>query len=188
MKMGYVEAFAKLAERKNNIVTEQELFDFQQRYRLTRTEIDEIKEYCKEHGISIIYAEDPVPERVSYGILTAGTYLPKEVRSKIIRTIASLIVNKGAIRARKRTKGRGWLCGTYTSSKRKTIEREIDRRFTDKEIEFIKAHLPEDSDDETGFALQDPERQEMCDDMSSKLNALIPRLYMNHYWSDFMDD
>ena len=51
MKMGYVEAFAKLAERKNNIVTEQELFDFQQRYRLTRTEIDEIKEYCKEHGI-----------------------------------------------------------------------------------------------------------------------------------------
>lgn len=81
MKMGYVEAFAKLAERKNNIVTEQELFDFQQRYRLTRTEIDEIKEYCKEHGISIIYAEDPVPERVSYGILTAGTYLPKEVRS-----------------------------------------------------------------------------------------------------------
>ena len=44
MKMGYVEAFAKLAERKNNIVTEQELFDFQQRYRLTRTEIDEIKE------------------------------------------------------------------------------------------------------------------------------------------------
>ena len=81
MKMGYVEAFAKLAERKNNIVTEQELLDFQQRYRLTRTEIEEIKEYCKERGISIIYAKDPVPESVSYGTLTAGTYLPKEVRS-----------------------------------------------------------------------------------------------------------
>lgn len=81
MKMGYVEAFVTLAERKNNIVTEQELLDFQQRYRLTRTEIEEIKEYCKERGISIIYAKDPVPESVSYGTLTAGTYLPKEVRS-----------------------------------------------------------------------------------------------------------
>ena len=90
--------------------------------------------------------------------------------------------------ARKRTEGRGWLCGTYTSSKRKTLEREIDRRFTDEEIEFIKAQLPDDSDDETEFALQDPERQEMCDDMSSKLNALIPRLHINHFWSDLLDD
>lgn len=71
MKMGYVEAFARLAERKNNIVTEQELLDFQQRYRLTRTEIEEVKEYCKEQGISIIYAEDPVAERT-----LTSTYVP----------------------------------------------------------------------------------------------------------------
>lgn len=184
MKMGYVEAFARLAERKNNIVTEQELLDFQQRYRLTRTEIEEVKEYCKEQGISIIYAEDPVAERT----LTAASYLSPTDRRRSIRTIASHIVNKGAIRARKRTKGRGWLCGTYTSSKRKTIEREIDRRFTDEEIEFIKAHLPEDSDDETEFALQDPERRGMCDEINNKLNALIPRLHINHFWSDLLDD
>lgn len=88
--MGYAEAFAKLVERKNNIVTEQELLDFQNRYHLTKTEIEEIKEYCKEHGISIIYAEDPVPESVSYGTLIAGTYLPKEVRSKLSGPLRSL--------------------------------------------------------------------------------------------------
>ena len=133
MKQGYKETFARLAESKNNIISEQE-------------------------------------------------------RRKIIRTIASCIVHKGAIRAKKRTKGRGWLCGTYTSAVREIIEKKMECMFTDEQIEFIKVHLPEKTDDRTEFALQDPEHQELCDEMNSKLNELIPSLHVNHYWHDLLDD
>lgn len=186
MKIGYIETFARFSESKNNIVSEQDLMAFQDRYDLTETEMEGIKEYCICHGISIVYAEDPAEKNGSDRDQSAGTYLPTQERRRIIRTIASHIVHKGAIRARKRAKRRGWLCGTYTSNIRKIIERSVEHQFTDEEIGFIKAHLSED--DETEFALKDSEKQEMCDDLNSKLNALIPRLHMNLLLSDFMDD
>ena len=104
--------------------------------------------------------------------------LPKTERRRIIRTIASEIVHKGVVRARKRTSGRGWLCGTYACRVMETIERKMVYRFNDEEMGFIKAPLPENSD-EAEFVLQDPENQDQCDEMSQKLNALIPRI---HYY------
>ena len=188
MKLGYIQTFAELAKSRNNIVSEQELMAFEKRYYLTETERDEIKEYCIEHGITIVYSEDPKQKNVSHRIRSAGTYLPKPERRMIISTIASEIVHKGAVRARKRAGGRGWLCGTYTSSVRKTIEKCIDCRFSDDQIKYIVSHLPEDTDDETEFALQDPENQELCDELSRELNALIPKIHLNRFLSDFLDD
>ena len=188
MKLGYIQTFAELAQSRNKIVTEQELIAFQKRYYLIGTEMDEIKEYCTEHGITIVYTEDSKPKTVSRRIQSAGTYLPRPERRRIISTIASEIVHKGVVRARKRSNGRGWLCGTYTSGMRKTVERYMDRRFTDDQIEFIISHLSEDADDETEFALQDPENQELCDELSRELNALIPKIHLNRFVSDFLDD
>ena len=186
MKLGYIQTFAELTQNKN-IVSEQELMAFQNKYNLAEKEMDEIKEYCIEHDIMIFYAEDFDVKDVSHRIQTAGTYLPKTERRRIIRTIASEIVHKGVVRARKRTSGRGWLCGTYACHKMKIIERRVAYGFTDEEIEFIKSHLPENSD-EAEFALLDPEKQAQCDEMSQKLNALIPRIHLNLFLSDFMDD
>ena len=60
--------------------------------------------------------------------------------------------------------------------------------FTYDQIEFIYSHLPEEYDDETELVLQDPENHELCDEISEKLNTLIPKIYVNHYWSDFLSD
>ena len=49
MKLGYIQTFAELTQNKN-IVSEQELMAFQNRYNLAEKEMDEIKEYCIEHG------------------------------------------------------------------------------------------------------------------------------------------
>ena len=59
--------------------------------------------------------------------------------------------------------------------------------LAEKEMDEIKEHLPENSD-EAEFALLDPEKQAQCDEMSQKLNALIPRIHLNLFLSDFMDD
>ena len=73
MKLGYIQTFAELTQNKN-IVSEQELMAFQNKYNLAEKEMDEIKEYCIEHDIMVFYAEDFDVKDVSHRIQTAGTY------------------------------------------------------------------------------------------------------------------
>ena len=191
MKLGLIETFSQFAARRDNSVSQDDLMVFRKRYNVYETEMDEIIQLCGEHDIKIVNTEDSVPKKATNRNCMAGMHLSEEERRKyrkMVRTIAGLIVNKGSIRARKRTEGRGWICGTYTSRIRTTIEKRLGLMFTYDQIEFIYSHLPEEYDDETELVLQDPENHELCDEISEKLNTLIPKIYVNHYWSDFLSD
>ena len=191
MKLGLIETFVKYAARKNNTLTEEDLSLFEKRYNVYEAEMDEVRRYCSDHGITIVRPDGSVAEEGADKARSAERHLSEEEcrkRRRMIRTIAGFIVHKGAIKARKRVEGRGWICGTYTSSIRRTIEKVLERRFSEDEIAFIYARLPKESEEETEIVLKDPENQERCEELNRILNGLIPKIYVNHYWSDFLSD
>jgi hypothetical protein len=67
-------------------------------------------------------------------------------------------------------------CGTYTSSIREGIAKTVQRVFSADQQRFIVAHLPANLEDDEFFALKDPLEQELCIELSQKMNSLIPRV------------
>ena len=76
---------------------------------------------------------------------------------------------------------RGWLCGTYAGHLCSILENKVMRRFSEEELEFILSHLPETKMEAAGFhfILTDSGKQEKCDELSRRLNEMIPKVRLN---------
>ena len=49
-----------------------------------------------------------------------------------------------SVKAHKRVEGKGWLCGTYTSSIRRNVESYLVSKFDESEMDYIIEHMPVD--------------------------------------------
>ena len=191
MERDYIGNLEVLAAINRNTVSEQNLKVLGMKYDLTDSELQEMVQYCKDHGIHI-YDEEKTAVRSDDAIAIKKKSLPPEEieRNKMALLITKHIMSIAASRALKRVNGRGWLCGTYTSAKEGTLEKYVKRAFSIEELRFITVHLPdvEANRRDGSFALTDPERPEMCEELNRKLNHLIPRLHVNPFYSDVFDN
>lgn len=191
MERDYIGNLKVLAAINRNSVSEQNLKLLGVKYSLSDAEMHELYQYCKDNGIEV-YDEEIIAS-VSDDSMAAhpvrkAEFLTEEEREyhRQVSIIAKQIMHIASVRARKRVNGRGWLCGTYTSSVRKAVESQVRRCFSQDELEFIINHLSDP--DETGFTLQDREKQEICEDLNDRLNELIPQLHINRFYSDLFDE
>lgn len=151
-----------------------------------------MREYCKQHSILIYNEEehaDSIDRANTLKQRNENITLTETEKSKLkkARHITRHIMHLAATRARKRVKGQGWLCGTYTSGVRKYVERYVMRTFNEDEMDYIIGHLPTENEEDTCFLMVDvsePQRIMYYNDM---LNSVIPRLHINHFYSDIFE-
>ena len=205
----YIENLKVLAGVHMHFVSSQNLDLLREKYGLSDPEFEEMKVYCKEYGITVydeekggkdaaVSAEANIIRNKSSP--TKGGSLCEEVYNDIIREnkenldrihkIARCIMRIASTKARRGVKGLGWVCGTYANSVRKSVEVKLKHSFTRDQLQFIIDHLPSnrEADEAECFSLTDPKEQKMCDEMSIKLNELIPKLHVNISYSSLLDD
>ena len=193
MNRDFLENLKVLAAINQNYVSEQNLKLLGEKYSLSDTEMRELNQYCKDIGIGVYDEEKKacipddscVPQPTSKAGQMKGEGENEDNRR--VSIIARHIMHIATIRARKRVNHRGWLCGTYTSSVRRSVEQKVRRCFSSEEMKFIIDHLT-DSDEEELFAMKDQQSSEICDILNNKLNEIIPQLHINRFYSDFLDD
>ena len=193
MERDYVGNLKVLAAINRNTISEQNLKLLEIKYSLSDSEMHNLVQYCKDQGIEIYDEEkrnnNADDESHIPSVKKKKTITTEELEhNKMASSIAERIMHIAAIKARKRVNGRGWLCGTYTSSVRRTVERQVKRCFSLEESKFIIDHLPDENDEDEIFTLVDQDRKEMCEALSKKLNEIIPRLNVNLFYTDLFDD
>ncbi len=192
MNTDHIDNLKVLAAVNHNSVSEQNLKLLGVKYNLSDMEMHELDQYCKDSGITIYDEEKEacVSDDVNDDCYIKKTdTMAKEEKEnkKQVSSITKRIMHMAEIKARERVKGRGWLCGTYTSSVRRSVEQQVRSRFTNEELKYIIDHL-NDSDEEVLFTMGDPQSPEMCDILNDKLNELIPRLHINRSYMKLLDD
>ncbi len=107
-----------------------------------------------------------------------------EERERLIKAkyITERIMGVAYARAREiLRKKNGWICGTFNTSFRRNIERELLSSFDELEMNYIIEHLPPENEKDTCFGIVDIDNQLraiLCNDI---LNSLVPGLYIHHY-------
>lgn len=193
MERDYIGNLKVLAAINRNTVSEQNLKLLEIKYNLSDSEMHTLVQYCKDQGIEI-YDEENRHNNADNGshiptVKKEKTITAEELEhNKMASSIAKRIMHIAAIKARKRVNDRGWLCGTYTNSVRRKVERQIKGCFSLEELIFIIDHLPDENDEDEIFTLVDQDRKEMCEALSKKLNEIIPRLHVNLFYTDLFDD
>ena len=193
MERDYIGNLKVLAAINRNTISEQNLKLLEIKYSLSDSEMHNLVQYCKDQGIEIYDEEkrnnNADDESHIPSVKKKKTITTEELEhNKMASSIAERIMHIAAIKALKRVNGRGWLCGTYTNSVRRTVERQVKRWFSLEESKFIIDHLPDENDEDEIFTLVDQDRKEMCEALSKKLNEIIPRLHVNLFYTDFFDD
>ena len=193
MERDYIGNLKVLAAINRNTISEQNLKLLEIKYSLSDSEMHNLVQYCKDQGIEIYDEEkrnnNADDESHIPSVKKKKTITTEELEhNKMASSIAKRIMHIAAIKALKRVNGRGWLCGTYTNSVRRTVERQVKRCFSLEESKFIIDHLPDENDEDEIFTLVDEDRKEMCEALSKKLNEIIPRLHVNLFYTDFFDD
>lgn len=193
MERDYIGNLKVLAAINRNTISEQNLKLLEIKYSLSDSEMHNLVQYCKDQGIEIYDEEkrnnNADDESHIPSVKKKKTITTEELEhNKMASSIAERIMHIAAIKALKRVNGRGWLCGTYTNSVRRTVERQVKRCFSLEESKFIIDHLPDENDEDEIFTLVDQDRKEMCEALSKKLNEIIPRLHVNLFYTDFFDD
>ena len=147
-----------------------------------------MKEYCNLHGIIIYNEEEKVDsDDVIKGVKQRGSKNLSEeekIRLNKVKIITKHIMCLASVKARKIVQGRGWLCGTYTSNVRKTIERHVMRKFDELEMNYIIEHLPVENDEDTCFMMKDADDPQRIIHYNDELNRMIARLYINRFYKD----
>ena len=193
MERDYIGNLKVLAAINRNTISEQNLKLLEIKYSLSDSEMHNLVQYCKDQGIEIYDEEkrnnNADDESHIPSVKKKKTITTEELEhNKMASSIAKRIMHIAAIKALKRVNGRGWLCGTYTNSVRRTVERQVNRCFSLEESKFIIDHLPDENDEDEIFTLVDQDRKEMCEALSKKLNEIIPRLHVNLFYTDLFDD
>lgn len=174
-----------VAAVNSNRISEQNLKLLQLKYKIT--DMEGCLQFCAENNIEA-YKEEYV-DAISLrrgNVTSKSCKTPEEIyRNKLAKIITRRIMHLGSVKARKRVSDagfRGWLCGTYTSKISESLCSRVKYVFTVKEMEYILAHLVEETDEDIVFSMVDELEQETCDTLNGKLNELIPRLHVNLFY------
>lgn len=173
-----------------NSVSEQNLKLLGVKYNLSDAELQELSQYCKDNGIDVYDEEKKVcvsdnSNACSIRKTDSMTEEEKE-NGKQVSIIAKRIMHVAVVRARKRVNGLGWLCGTYTSSVKRLVEKQIRKCFSNEELNYIVERLT-DSDEDI-IITKDQQSPEKSEELNDKLNDLIPRLHINRFYTDLFAD
>lgn len=179
---------AIIGARSNATVNDQVLEILRNKYNLTDNEWKTMIEYCNEHQISINHmgketVDDSVQVSEEPDAKQDVTAEEREL-DRYVETITGRIMHIAAVRAKKRVNGKGWICGTYTKSVANLVKRKVKYNFSINQLRFIVDHLPDESDIEERFSLQDPENVYECIVLNDALNMLIPRLITHRFYSE----
>lgn len=199
MERDYIGNLRAIAGVNHSSISEQDLQLLCIKYNLTDDEETEMRRYCNENMITVYEIKSdtmkdspkeekttvpkPEPEPSVDHIVTTRKIVCKHVR-KISRSIMSIASN----RTRKIAKGKGWVCGTCASKRRNYLSIHILREFSNEEIKFIYEHLSDITDDQEFFDLKDETEQEKCDELTNRLNSIIPKLHINWFPTAFFDE
>jgi len=189
MERDYIGNLKVLAAINRNSVSRQNLVILGEKYSLSEAESQEMIQYCKDNGIDVydeVERESALESSKADLFVRKKRVLTEEEKefNRLTSFLSGYIMRLASTRALKITNGHGWLCGTYTGSIRKNIERYIKRCFSHEELEFIVNHLSDPGED-VCFALEDREKQDICEALNDKLNKMIPHLYVNHFYDDY---
>ncbi len=192
MEKDYVENLKAVAGVGGNKISEKNLVLLKEKYNLTEEGMKEMKAYCNTHRI-LIYdeiAKGEFAEDMNDVKPSRRKSVPIEERNRLkkSRVITKRIMHLASVSARKRVEGRGWLCGTYTSSVRRSTERFVMRKFVESEMDYIIEHFPPENDEDICFQMMDDENPEKITYYNSELNSMIPRLIINRFYSDLFEE
>lgn len=183
---------AIIGARSNATVDDETMEILRNKYNLTDNEWKNMIEYCNEHQISINHMEkETVDDSVQVSKEPdAKQDMTAEERELdgYVETITGRIMHIAVVRAKKRVNGKGWICGTYTKSVANLVKRKVKYNFSINQLRFIVDHLPDESDIEERFSLQDPENVYECNVLNDTLNMLIPRLIIHLFYSEIFKD
>ena len=190
MNTDCMENLRVLAGCNFNSVSEQDLRLLGEKYCLSDEELQELKQYCAEHGIDVYdevelagvsddeYADSPIEEMYR---MTDEEKEGRKLASALLKRILQLSEEK----SRKNRKVK--MCGTYLTHLIESMERLVMRGFSNEQLKYVIAHLT--YSDENGFFVRaDQQDPEMCDKLNERLTQLISRLRINRLNSDMFDD
>lgn len=197
MDKDYLGNLIVLAGVHSNYVSEQYLQLLCLKYDLSDAEMGEMVIYCKEHGITIYDEEKGDPLSENNNTTTSSSSVVQEsteqkqhnlLADRVSRSIMYLASTKAIKRAG--GPGCGWICGTYANSVEKLLLERVKHAFTNNQLQFILDHMatPSDEDGSEYFVFIDQNEQKLCDELSAKLNTLIPKLRVIRFVSDYFDD
>ena len=187
MEKDYIENLKVIAGVGGNKVSQQNLLILMGKYHLTEDKMEEIKEYCYHHGIIIYNEEDNVDSYDEIKLVQQRTRktvsAEEKKRQNKAKIIARHIMHLASVKAHKRVEGKGWLCGTYTSSIRRNVESYLVSKFDESEMDYIIEHMPVDNKEDTCFLMLDGADPQKAIHYSDELNSLIPVLHINRFYN-----
>ena len=197
MDTSYIGNLRALAGVHYGYISEQTINLLCLKHNLSKNEMNEMILYCRNHGITIYdeEKEDPLSENINttapQKVVAPLTEEQKQL-NRMADKVSRSIMHIASVKAIRRVGGplQGWLCGTYTSSVTKSLAERVKHVFTREQLQFLIDHLPSarDEDKVESFSLTDADRQDLCDELSAKLNNLIPTLHVNRMVSDLFDE
>lgn len=191
MEKDYIENLRVVISVGGNKISQQNLNLLKVKYNLTDSEMGEMNEYCISHGIEIFDEEtiETASEAVRTVMHKSKSRLTEDrIRLEKSRIIAKYIMHLAEVKVSKEVHDRGWVCGTNIGSVRECIERIIVKRFDETQMDYIIEHLPEENDEDISFQMVDDQNPKMSASINEQLNKLIPRLHINHFYSDLFDN
>ena len=180
-------------------IYDQDLQILREKYGLNDDEYESMLKYCAEHSVEIIkassgelidhYSYDD-PEYGSDVDLYDSTLDDVEVNEskELAKCIAERIMQIAICRALMRTGGKGWICGKYTDSVLKSVERKVRRAFSKTQMRYIIDHIPEKSDDDIVFIINDPSDPDEVLRLCTILNMFIPKITVRTYPTELFKD
>lgn len=187
MEKDYIGNLRVIAGVGGNKVSQQNLLILMEKYQLTEGEMKAMKEYCDRHRIFIYNEEDTVDSDDEIKVVQQRARKTVSAEEKNRRNkaeiIARHIMHFASVKAHKRLEGRGWLCGTYTSSIRRNVESYLVSRFDESEMNYIIEHMAVDNKEDTCFLMLDSADPQKAVHYSDELNSLIPVLHINRFYN-----
>ena len=186
MEKAYIEDLKVICSFGGNEISHQRLDRLKAKYGLTDSEAEEMREYCRTHGISVFNAEeckvwDKIVDKPDPWQTAEGKR--RRARIKIItdymQHVYTVVENASRVeKPRKLGSNRGVTCNHGRSHLFETIPKIIFRNYDDDTIEYIIAHLPEENDTDTRLVMTDPDNPELCERLNEELNRMMPSNYI----------
>ena len=184
----YIENVRAIAGVGRYKISQQKLLILRHKYNLTDEAMAEMKAYCNMNRIMIYNEEeeDDSDVRIKVSEQQVSKIITEEekIRLEKVDLITEHIIILATVRAEKREQRRGWLCGTYARRIQEKVNRFLLKQYSESEMDYIISHLPEEKGKDTCFHMVDAENPQKMMRYNEELNRIIPKLRLNHYYSD----
>ena len=186
MEKEYIKNLKALAGVGNSCVSEQNMKILCAKYKLTETDLENMRRYCKDHNITIF---DEEKDRAGIIDRTDATYkavddtdlgIKRKEYDKLAKLVTDRIFTIASNMARKKGHRPVFYCGRYIRLLKDRVTGSVKAYFTLEQLRLVTDRLPDSCDDEL-LLLQKQLGQKEYDGLNIKMIELVRTIYSELY-------